>query len=134
MMQACSLFVACLFCVGSTGTAQDQPGQPQPSKNLLSDSSFESATPGNLPSGWSYWSAADGSKYRAEAVEGGRAGNKCLKIAGEGVRGVVFANGVKIERDKRYVLRGWEYPESGRRRMQLPSFSRRLGTKSWLNF
>lgn len=107
MMRACSLFVACLFFVGSGGTAQDQPGQRQPSQNLLNDSSFEGATPGRLPNGWSYWSAGDGSKYRAEVTEGGRTGNKCLKIAGEGVRGVVFANGVKIERDKRYVLRGW---------------------------
>jgi len=107
MMRACNLFVACLLLVRPTGTALGQPEQPEPSRNLLNDSSFEGATPGRLPNGWSYWSAADGSKYRAEVTEGGRTGNKCLKIAGEGVRGVVFANGVKIERDKRYVLRGW---------------------------
>ena len=107
MMRACSLIVAFLFLVGSTGTAQDQPGKPQPSKNLINDSSFEGTAPAGLPNGWSRWSAADGSKYRSEVVEGGRTGKRCLKIEGDGVRGVVFANGIKIERDKRYVLRGW---------------------------
>jgi len=35
-------------------------------------------------------------------------------MEGEGVRGVVFANGIKIERDKRYVLRGWAKFEGGK--------------------
>lgn len=114
MMRVCSLFVACVLLVGSQGAVQDQPGSPPPSKNLLTDASFEGAPPAGLPSGWSYWSAADGSKYRAEVVAGGRTGNKCLKMEGKGVRGVVFANGVKIERDKRYVLRGWAKFEGGK--------------------
>jgi hypothetical protein len=71
MMRACSLFVVCVLFPGSNGTAQDQAGNAPPSKNLLSDASFENSPPAGLPSGWSYWcSAADGSKYRAEVVVG----------------------------------------------------------------
>jgi hypothetical protein len=71
MMRASSPIVALLFFVGSTGTAQDQPANPQPSKNLINDSSFEGTAPAGLPNGWSRWSAADGSRYRSEVVEGG---------------------------------------------------------------
>jgi len=60
MMRAHRLFAACLLSFGASGLAQDQPGNPQPSENLLTDSSFEGAPPAGLPNGWSYWSAADG--------------------------------------------------------------------------
>jgi len=80
--------------------------KPQPSQNLLNDPSFEGVMPpSGLPEGWSRWGM--GNQYTANIVDGGYIGKKCLKIEGDGTRGVVFANGIKIDRDKRYVLRGW---------------------------
>ena len=108
MMQVSRLILPFLALVATIATAQGQTERSQPSKNLINNSSLEDKLAARgLPSGWSYWSAEDGSKYRSEVVDGGRTGKKCLKIEGEGLRGVVFANGVMIERDKRYALRGW---------------------------
>jgi hypothetical protein len=106
MKRACNLILAFLVFVVPAATAQDPSGKSQPSKNLLTNSSFEEAlTPDGLPQGWSRWGHED--KYRSNIVEGGHTGKSCLKIEGEGTRGVVFANGIGIDRNKRYVLSGW---------------------------
>src|SRR5260370_16711116 len=107
MMRACSLTLAFLFLVEPTGTAQDQLKKPQPSKNLLINPSFEGTlTTDGLPDGWSRWEQADG-KYRFEVDKGVRTGKKCLKIEGEGIRGVAFTHNLRIDRDKPHPLRGW---------------------------
>src|SRR5262245_13317081 len=97
--------VALLFA-GAITLAQDRAGKT-PSKNLLNNSSFEEALgPDGLPEGWSLWVQADG-KYKAAVVDGGRTGKKCLKIDGAGIRAVVNASEIKLDRGKRYALRGW---------------------------
>jgi hypothetical protein len=45
--------------------------------------------------------------YRYGVVEGGRTGKKSLHLSGDGVRIHAFANGVPVDRTKRYVLRGY---------------------------
>lgn len=74
--------------------------------NLLIDSSFEAAKLGGLPAGWSAW-LNDGPDFRCEVVTGGRTGKQCLRISGNGTRGVVFANSITLDRSKRYTLKGW---------------------------
>ena len=89
-----------------------RPTSPSPSAgvptsaNLLTDPSFENTAVTLLPRGWSAW-LDDGPDFRCEVVEGGKTGKHCLKIAGKGTRGVVFANVIPVDRSKRYALKGW---------------------------
>lgn len=96
-------------------TACGQTENSEPSGNLLNNPSFEDdLAVSGLPVGWTYWSGDDDSNYRSEVVEGGRIDRKSLKLTGKGIRGVIFTNGVKIERNKRYALRGWAKVEGNK--------------------
>ncbi|MDP6507380.1 MAG: hypothetical protein QF886_27380, partial [Planctomycetota bacterium] len=75
--------------------------------NLIVNPSLEDDLAGRrLPAGWSPYVDTD-KNYRYEVVEGGHTGKRSLMISGQGTRIHVFANGVRIDRTKRYVLRGW---------------------------
>ena len=76
-------------------------------KNLIANPSLEDDLAGReLPAGWSTYLANE-TKYRCRVADGGRTGQKCLLIEGEGTRAVVFTNGIALDRSKRYALRGW---------------------------
>lgn len=75
-------------------------------RNLLTDPSFENTAFTQLPEGWRGW-LNDGQEFRCEVVAGGHTGQRCLKISGQGTRGVVFGNDLKADRTKRYALKGW---------------------------
>jgi len=104
------------FILGlAVATACGQTKSSQASLNLLDNSSFEDELAvSGLPRGWTYWSGDDGSEYRSEVVEEGHSGRKSLKLEGKGIRGVIFTNGIKIERNKRYALRGWAKVEGNK--------------------
>lgn len=107
-MQIYKLFLSFLVFGMAAATAYGQAENSQASRNLLDNASLEDELAASgLPKGWSYWTGKDGSEYRSEVVEGGHTGQKSLTLEGKGVRGVIFTNGIKIERDKRYALRGW---------------------------
>ncbi len=74
--------------------------------NLLLDPSFENTALTLLPRDWRAW-LNDGQEFRCEVVNGGHTGQRCLQISGKGTRGVVFANDIKVDRTKRYSLKGW---------------------------
>ncbi len=73
----------------------------------------KAALGGELPRGWSIWPLGD-RVYQRKVVEGGRTGEKCLEISGDGDHGVVFVNGVKLDPNKRYALKGWVKIEGDR--------------------
>jgi hypothetical protein len=83
-----------------------EQSSPAANRNLLSDPSFENTPLTQLPDGWRAW-LNDGPEFRCEVVAGGHIGQRCLKISGKGTRGVVFANDIKVDRSKRYALKGW---------------------------
>jgi hypothetical protein len=107
-MQIYKLFLFFLIFAMAAATAYGQAENSQASGNLLDNASFDDVlAAGGLPKGWSYWSGKGDGEYRSEVAEGGHTGQKSLKLEGKGVRGVIFTNGIKIERNKRYALRGW---------------------------
>jgi hypothetical protein len=86
-------------------TVLDAAGQER--TNLIESPSLETATLGSrLPPGWSGWPQGD-TTFRREVVEGGKTGDRCLKISGDGDHGVVFVNNLNLDRNKRYALKGW---------------------------
>ncbi len=91
-----------------TPKASDDPAAApaSPEANLLTDPSFENTGLTQLPNGWRAW-LNDGPEFRCEVVAGGHTGQRCLQISGKGTRGVVFANDLKVDRSKRYALKGW---------------------------
>lgn len=82
------------------------PKDSSSSHNLIADPSFENTPLTQLPNGWRAW-LNDGPEFRCEVVAGGHIGQRCLRISGKGTRGVVFANDLKVDRTKRYALKGW---------------------------
>lgn len=107
------ILLVLLIC--DAATACGQPASSQSSGNLLTNASFEDELAvSGLPRDWTYWSGNDGSEYRFEVVEGGHTGKSSLKLEGKGVSGVIFTNGIKIERNKRYALRGWAKVEGNK--------------------
>jgi|ETNmetMinimDraft_26_1059896.scaffolds.fasta_scaffold19208_1 hypothetical protein len=100
-MKSASLIFLALCIIPLICLAEGKP------KNLIVNPSLEDDLAGRrLPAGWSPYVDTDKS-YHYEAVEGGRTGKKSLMISGQGTRIHVFANGVRIDRTMRYVLRGW---------------------------
>lgn len=89
-----------------SATGSQQPSEKPASENLLTDPSFENTPLTQLPNGWRAW-LNDGPEFRCEVVAGGHIGQQCLRISGKGTRGVVFANDLKVDRTKRYALKGW---------------------------
>lgn len=111
LVQALSLSMISAAVVAAEGASKSPPSQ-----NLIRNPSLEDAISGPLPQGWSGWPSRD-AKYRREVVDGGHTGDKCLMIEGDGQHGVVFTNGIRIDRSKRYALKGWikfEGDENGR--------------------
>ena len=79
----------------------------QDGRNLIQNGSLEEPIRGRkLPFGWSEWPNND-KTYSRDVVDGGRTGKKCLRITGDGNHGVVFIGGGKLDRNKRYALKGW---------------------------
>ncbi len=98
------LILALFFCLGNTIILQ--AAQPD-GTNLIRNPSLEQPVlRTGLPSGWSGLPQKDAA-YRREIVDGGKTGKKSLKISGAGAHGVVFVVGVKLDRTKRYALKGW---------------------------
>ncbi|MFM7564509.1 MAG: carbohydrate binding domain-containing protein, partial [Planctomycetota bacterium] len=123
-MPVCKLVFSFLILGLSAATTCGQTESSQSSGNLLNNASFEDDLAANgLPTGWTYWSGDDASEYRSEVVEGGPTGKKSLKLEGKGIRGVVFANGIKIERNKRYALRGWAKVEGNKNAKAIIKFN-----------
>ena len=108
MIRLFGAMLAYVLLVGSCVTlAAERPENGAASDDLIENSSFEAESqPGQSPPGWSLWTQ-DETGYRCEVAAGGRTGKQCLKVDGAGTRGVVFAKGVPIDRNKRYALRGW---------------------------
>lgn len=86
--------------------SEKKPNESEEFVNLITDPSLENTMVGELPNQWSRYIDTDKS-YEYRVVEGGRASTKSLMIAGQGTRVHAFANGVPLDRTKRYVLRGW---------------------------
>ncbi|MAG94017.1 MAG: hypothetical protein CMJ48_09735 [Planctomycetaceae bacterium] len=94
------------FCI-ALGCTTTLPAAQPPGENLIRNPSLEQpALRNGLPFGWSGWPRND-TTYKREVVEGGKTGKKALKISGDGNHGVVFVAGVKLDRTKRYALKGW---------------------------
>jgi hypothetical protein len=101
------VFLFALLANSAGVQSQETSAPAAASANLLENSSFEAGSqPGEAPPGWQLWTDGE-TGYRIERAPGGHTGERSLMVDGAGVRGVVFARGVPIDRTKRYALRGW---------------------------
>jgi hypothetical protein len=95
--------------------------------NLITNPSFEGEVAQHrLPRGWRPYFDTD-KGYHYAVVDGGHTGKKSLMITGEGTRTLVFAEGVKLDRTKRYVLRGWVRYEGDNDGWAMINFNYRKG-------
>lgn len=94
--------------VPAGGEADKGPPDALQNQNLVTNSSLEEPVDGaGLPPGWGSFYAEPASSYGYSIADVGRTGKKSMRIAGNGTFGVMPANRVEIDRNKRYVARGW---------------------------